>query len=110
MAISVPTETLEPGMVLAEPVFNRLGQIILSKGCKLSLRRLTILKTWGIPTAVIENGEAEVRNPLLDEKIRRRALARVNKRLSWHPHNSLEEEIVHLAVQQAVQRSLQGGP
>jgi len=110
MAISVPTETLEPGMVLAEPVFNRLGQIILSKGCEISPRHLTILKTWGIPTAVIENGEAEVRNPLMDEKIRRRALARIKKRLSWHPHNSLEEEIIQLAIQQAAQRALQGGP
>jgi hypothetical protein len=108
VAISVPFETLEPGMVLAEPVLNRLGQILLSKGSVLSPRHLNVLKTWGISAAVIEGGEAERRDPILDEEIQKRALARIKRRLFWHPHSPLEEEIIHLAVQQAVQRSLQG--
>ena len=110
MTISVPFETLEPGMVLAEPVLNRLGQIILSKGSELSPRHLTVLKTWGIPAAVIESGEAEVRDPIRDQEIQKRALARIKKRLFWHPQSPLEEEMIHLAIQRAVQRSLQGSP
>ena len=110
MTISVLIETLEPGMVLAEPVMNRLGQILLSKGKELSPRHLTILKTWEIPAAVIESGEAEIRDPILDEEIQKRALARIKKRLSWQPHSPLEEEMIHLALQQAVQRSWQGNP
>ena len=108
MTISVPTETLEPGMVLAEPVFNRRGQILLSKGSKLSPRHITVLKTWGVQVALIEKGDTEDRDPILDQEIQNRALARIQKRLFWTPKSPLEEEIVHLAVQQVVQRSLQG--
>ncbi len=64
VAISVPFETLEPGMVLAEPVLNRLGQILLSKGSVLSPRHLTVLKTWGISAAVIEGGRSRGPGPL----------------------------------------------
>ena len=108
MAISVPFETLEPGMVLAEPVLNRLGQILLSKGSKLSPRHLTVLKTWGISAVVIEGGEIEGKDPSLDEAIKKRALARIKRRLFWRPQSPIEKEIIHLAVQQAVQRSLHG--
>ena len=106
MAISVPTETLEPGMVLAEPVFNRWGQILLTKGSELSPRHLTVLKTWGIPKAVIESGESETRDPQMDEEILRNAEARIKRRLLWQPQNALEEEIIQLAIQRVVQRSL----
>jgi hypothetical protein len=108
LAILVPFETLEPGMVLAEPVLNRLGQILLSKGSELSPRHLTVLKTWGIPTVLIESGEDEAKDPIWDEEIQKRALARIKKRLFWNPHSPLEEEMIHLAIQQAIQRSLQG--
>jgi hypothetical protein len=110
LAISVPTETLEPGMVLAEPVFNRWGQILLTKGSELSPRHLTVLKTWGIPKAVIESGESEAVDPQIDEEILRNAEARIKKRLLWQPQNALEEEIIQLAIQQVVHRSLPWGP
>jgi len=109
MSISVPIETLKPGRVLAAPVFNRTGQILLGKGVKISPRHLTILKTWGIQTVAVENGGAEATVPLLSEEILSRAQDRINKRLLWHPSNPLEEEIIHLAIQQTVQRSLQPG-
>ncbi len=108
MAISVPFETLEPGMVLAEPVLNRMGQILLSKGSELSPRHLTVLRTWGISAVVIEGEETEGRDPIVDEAIQKRALTRIKMRLFWHPQSPLEKEIFDLAVQQAVQRSLQG--
>jgi hypothetical protein len=108
VAISVPFETLEPGMILAEPVLNRLGQILLNKGSQLSPRHITVLKTWGIPAVLIESGELEGNDPIWDEEIQKRAQARIKRRLFWYPQSPLEEEIIQLAVQQAVQRSLQG--
>jgi hypothetical protein len=110
VTISVPIETLEPGRVLAEPVFNRLGQILLSKGSKISPRHLVVLKTWGIQSAVVENGETEGKEPVLDEEVKKRAIARIKKRLMWHPQSPFEEELIQLAIQRAAQRSLRGGP
>jgi hypothetical protein len=106
VSISVPFKNLEPGMILAEPVLNRFGQTLLSKGSTISPRHLTVLKTWGIQAVAIEKGGDPVKDPLLDKDIRNRALARIKKRLFWHPHSPIEEEIINLAIQQAVQRSL----
>ena len=77
----------------------------MKKGSELSPRPLTV-KTWGISAALIESGEAEFRDRAMHEKNKRHALSRIKKRLFWHPQNPLEEEIIQLAVQQAVQRSL----
>lgn len=94
-------------MVLADPVANRLGQILLNRGTPISSRQIIILKTWGIQSVVIEKEEIRVKNPLVDlEIIRNRALDRIKKRLSWDPLNPVEEEIVNLAVQQLIERSL----
>jgi hypothetical protein len=110
VTVSIPTDSLEPGMVLAEPVFNRRGQILLSQGSTISFRHITVLKTWGIESVSVDNGETETRDPNFDKEIQKNALARIQKRLLWHPQSPLEEEIIFLAVQQMVQRSLQGNP
>jgi hypothetical protein len=106
MAVSIPLERLEPGMVLAEPIFNRFGQVLLNKGVQISDRHLNVLKTWGIPKVLIEGGESNEEQFEINEEMRTRALTRLNKRLLWHPKTPLEEELIHLAVLQAVQRSL----
>jgi hypothetical protein len=106
MALSIPTENIEMGMVLAEPIFNRFGQILLNKGILISGRHLNVLKTWGISKVMIEGGEANGQEIEINEEMRSQALARLNKRLSWHPETPLEEELIRLAIQQAVHRSL----
>ena len=109
MTIAVPLETLEPGMILAEPVFNQFGQLLIPKGAQLSSRHVKVFKTWGIHRITVEGGESVEEIPVIDEEIQNRARDRVNKRLFWQPNNPLEEEIIHLAVQQAVQRSRHQG-
>jgi hypothetical protein len=110
MAISVPLEELETGTVLAEPVFNRFGQLLMDKGARISDRHLNVFKTWGITRVLIEGERDQEAVPVISQEIRNRAEARINKRLFWRPNNPMEEEIIHLAVEQAVQRSMQMGP
>lgn len=109
MAIAVPLEVLEPGMVLAEPVFNQFGQLLIPKGAQLSSRQVNVFKTWGIQKILVEGEESVEELPVINEGILNQARDRVNKRLFWQPNNPLEEEIIHLAVQQAVQRSMHQG-
>jgi hypothetical protein len=106
VSTSVPLESIEPGMVLADPVSNRQGQILLNRGTTLSSRQINILKTWGIQSVVIQKEEIRVTDPLPDQEIRNQALDRIKKRLLWHPLSPVEEEIVNLAVEQVIQRSL----
>lgn len=108
MTISVPFEDLESGMILAESVLNRWGQILLVKGSTISPRHIAVLRTWGIQVVAIEKGGDQSEAPLLDQDMQNRALDRIKKRLFWHPHSPIEEEIINLAVQQVIQRSLQG--
>jgi len=41
-------DELKPGMILAEPVFNQSGALLLEKDTSLTKRRIWTLKTWGI--------------------------------------------------------------
>jgi hypothetical protein len=104
MAVSVPLQDLESGMVLAEPVFNRWGQILLNKGCKLTPRHLAVLKTWGVPKVFIGSGERDEDLPRVDEATLNRARGHIKKRMLWHPETTLEKEIIQLAIQQAAKR------
>ncbi|MEW6186956.1 MAG: hypothetical protein AB1585_14575 [Thermodesulfobacteriota bacterium] len=105
MGISVPLEELHSGMVLAEPVFNRWGQILLNKGCKLTPRHISVLKTWGVAKADIGNIEGEEEVARIDQETLARAQKQVNKRLFWEPRTDFEKEIIQLAVRQTALRS-----
>jgi hypothetical protein len=106
--LTVPTKDLRPGMELGEPVLNRLGQIIMSKGSTISPSHITTLKKWAILSVVVEKGKTETGDSFLDDDVHQQALARIKRRLSWDPRNPLEEEIISLAVQQVVHRTRQG--
>jgi len=41
-------DELKPGMILAEPVYNQSGSLLLEKDTSLTKRRIWMLKTWGI--------------------------------------------------------------
>jgi hypothetical protein len=103
VTVTISIERLESGMVLAEPIYNRFGQVLLNKGVRISDRHLNVLKTWGIPQVLVEDGQSTEKQFEINEEMRNRALAKINKRLFWTPKTPLEEEIIQLAIQQAVQ-------
>jgi hypothetical protein len=99
-------KTLEPGLILAEPVLNQFGQTLLAQGVELQARHLKVLKTWGCKAVkVMDDGSSE-KEPEVSPEIMDRALARVNWRLNWEPTTSLEKEIFQLAVKRVIQKFL----
>ncbi|MFQ5444435.1 MAG: hypothetical protein ACE5EK_07455 [Nitrospinales bacterium] len=48
-------EHLKPGMLLAQDASTLKGNVIVSKGTKLTASHIKVLKTWGIPEAAVEN-------------------------------------------------------
>ncbi|MGD9174113.1 MAG: hypothetical protein PVF29_08135 [Desulfobacterales bacterium] len=46
--IQLKIDALKPGLVLADPVYNRQGLLLLEKGTALTQKRIWMLKTWGI--------------------------------------------------------------
>ncbi|MBI5585446.1 MAG: hypothetical protein HY892_16680 [Deltaproteobacteria bacterium] len=99
-------KVFESGIVLAEPIFNQFGQMLLPPGTELLPRHVTVLKTWGCKAVTIKDQDShrmekeEEANP----EMRARAAAQVNWRLNWEPENLLEKEIQQLAVRQVLRK------
>ena len=52
--INVSIDNLKPGMILAQPVCNRQGVILLETGAKVSKKNIRIFKSWGISQVTIK--------------------------------------------------------
>ena len=48
---------LQPGMVLAEPVKDPQGRIVLGAGAELTERHLQVFTNWGVTEAAVEGVE-----------------------------------------------------
>jgi hypothetical protein len=103
MPVVLSLEDLVEGMVTAEPVLNHLGQLLLGQGVTLSTRHLMVLKTWGIEKCLIEGG-AETASPEISDVMSTQAWECVQERLYWEPRNIWEQELVQIAVHQAICR------
>ena len=52
--IPIALSQLKPGMVLAEPVRNFQGVLLLDTGAALTEKNIQILKSWGVRKVIIE--------------------------------------------------------
>ena len=99
---------LSSGMVLAEPVYDFHGILLLSKGSKLTCNNIRILKTWGISEVVIEGvcEEKQQRDmePALQfiEDIEKK----LREKFSEVIHDSIMEEIMRVAGKHLIKRSV----
>jgi hypothetical protein len=105
MGRQIDVETIQPGMTLAEPVVNRHGQVLLGAGAALTDRHITVLKTWGVRSVIIEGGGADV-EPKITEAVQHLAEDRLKRRWAWAPRNAIEEEVYELALRHAALRCL----
>ena len=94
------------GTVLAEPIFNQFGQMLLPSGTELLPRHVTVLKTWGCKAVTIRDRDSQLveKEEEANPEMRDRAVARVNWRLNWEPENALEKEIQQLAIRQVLRK------
>jgi hypothetical protein len=53
LMIHLDIEDLKPGMILAHPVRNRQGVLLLEAGARISSKNIRIFKSWGIKEIVI---------------------------------------------------------
>ena len=52
-------DELKPGMILAEPVVNQSGALLLEKDTSLTKKRIWTLKTWGIDKVSVKGKSKE---------------------------------------------------
>ncbi len=68
--INVSIEDLKPGMILAQPVRNRQGVLLLEAGAKMSKKNIRIFKSWGVIEITIKGDLAEAEGGTEDTEIR----------------------------------------
>lgn len=73
--LRMPTEMLQPGMVLAKPVINERGQVLLRHNVPLTSDYITVLKRKGFSSVFIKDRDTEdiVVEDVLSQEIRQTA-------------------------------------
>jgi len=57
--VSLKLDELKPGMILAEPVRNQSGSLLLDKDTSLTKKRIWMLKTWGVDKVSVKGKAKE---------------------------------------------------
>ncbi|RLA92619.1 MAG: hypothetical protein DRG25_06015 [Deltaproteobacteria bacterium] len=99
-------EDLEPGMIVAKPVFNHQGAILLGKGVRLSEKSIWILRSWGVSQIWIKKvgkesgskGKSGTESRILEPELELR------KKLSEETEDEVMNEILRAASQQIKKR------
>lgn len=89
---------LNEGDVLAEPIHNVLGHILLPANAVISANSLKLLKTLNISNITIKKTDENSQNDgISDEDVDRTLNIMVNK-IGWSPDNEFEEELLKMAA------------
>jgi hypothetical protein len=106
MSMPIETSAITEGMILAEAILNKQGQVLLPSGSALKDRHILMLKTWGITGVIIqgENNDSESgKEAEYSEEILALAQAHVEQRWTWKPRNPIEKELHRLAIRRAAE-------
>jgi len=57
--IVLDIEDIKPGMILAQPVRNRQGVLLLEAGARITVKNIRILKSWGVKEIVIKGDRTD---------------------------------------------------
>jgi len=108
--INLTIEDIKPGMILAQPVRNRQGVLLLEAGARITNKNIRIFKSWGINEIAIRGdrsvskdaaGDTESRgkesiekqlkekfSDVLDDPVMVEIFNAASIRLMQDPHNS----------------------
>ena len=65
--VSLKLDELKPGMILAEPVRNQFGSLLLDKDTSLTKKRIWMLKTWGVDKVSVKGKAKEGYKTTIEE-------------------------------------------
>jgi hypothetical protein len=59
--LNLAIQDLKPGMVLARPVRNLQGVLLLEAGARITKKNIRIFKSWGVNEVVIQGRRSDAR-------------------------------------------------
>ena len=79
VVVRLKIDELKPGMILAEPVHNQSGALLLEKDTSLTKRRIWMLKTWGIVNVSVGGKSRDARKTAIETE--------------WEAKDTIEKEL-----------------
>jgi hypothetical protein len=70
--INLDIEDLKPGMILAQPVRNRQGVLLLEAGSRITGKNIRVFKSWGVKEILIKGERSDSKGPAEDKEIQGR--------------------------------------
>ena len=102
--LSLKLDELKPGMILAEPVHNQSGSLMLDKDTSLTKRRIWMLKTWGVDKVRVKG------RPTTDDKAtseaERETQESIEKELRDKFEDTIDDPVMEI-IMKAAARQLQ---
>ena len=104
-------DNLEVGMTLANDVHDRAGRLLLGAGVELSLKHITIFRTWGVMEVDIAGSEDDGQNSHLPAEVTHEELDAAMTALAPHFCNSdLEHPVMRELLRLAAVRKASHEP
>ncbi len=110
LMVIVDAKKLKMGMVLAQPVFNSEGLLLLREGIKLSEKNIIVLKSWGVAKVSIQGEENNTGRKELEEweKVTASIEKATRIKFSGTTHDELMSEIMRVAIRLLQERYMRG--
>jgi hypothetical protein len=105
MSNIITIDQIQEGMIVAEPILNNFGQVLISPGVILQEKHKNILKTWNIKAICIKSDESD-EEVEISEELRSLAVERLNKRMIWEPRNAIENNLYQIGILQTAKNIL----
>lgn len=97
MSEIISIDEIKNGMVLAEDIRNKYGQLLISAETVLNEKHVRLLKTWGITViSIIDNGKEKV---MITEEEKEQEKKELLKEIGWEVDNQFEEDLINMAVE-----------
>jgi molybdopterin biosynthesis enzyme len=104
VAVSMKIDELKPGMILAEPVYNQSGSLLLDKDTSLTKRRIWMLKTWGVDKVSVKGKPKEGGKTIIETELETKET--IEKELRAKFEDTIDDPVMKI-IMKAAARQLQ---
>ena len=105
MPTLITIDNLKAGMILAVPIKNKFGQLLLPAETNLEDKHKKILTTWGITSIYISTDGPEDSIPQFDITAFPDAKEKLEQRMKWNPRNAVEEDLLEIALKKLIEKN-----
>ncbi|MGK9368666.1 hypothetical protein ACSSWA_07180 [Melioribacter sp. Ez-97] len=102
MSEIISIDEIKNGMVLAEDIKNRYGQLLIAAETVLNEKHVRLLKTWGVSViSIVGEGEEKV---VITEEEKEQKKKELLKEIGWKPDNPFEEDLINMAAEHKLEQ------